>query len=54
MTLRRGPTFAAIALLTVAILLGACGASESPANDPAHTTAPATFGEATFDTSTWR
>jgi hypothetical protein len=51
---RRGRGFAAIALLTITLLLGACGATEAPANDPTDPTSPATFGEATFDSSTWR
>lgn len=52
--LRRGRVLAAIALLTGALLLAACGATaEAPQDDPT-TTGPATFGEATFDASTWR
>ena len=51
---RRTRVLAILALVAATLLLAACGATaEDPQNDPAATT-PATFGEATFDASTWR
>jgi hypothetical protein len=52
---RRGP-WAATALLLATLVLSACGAAtvEPEANPATDEAAPATFGDATFDASTWR
>jgi ABC-type glycerol-3-phosphate transport system substrate-binding protein len=50
----RTRSLAAVALLAAVLLLAACGATATdPESDP-EIAGAATFGDATFDASTWR